>query len=184
MFDLVRKYRLLRHRYGHGVHSPFAYRLVRDVVYGRGIYYTVKVFRRLTDGFPKGLKREYQLLFRLVARLGPAEARIADSIEPQMDLLVRLADGRTVMAHGLGGYHRQGNVLSICEAADLYGGRVPEGILSDGNILWIRELQMAPEVLEAAIGAMPGGWVLYDKRHALLIANKENPLNKIPVKLT
>ncbi|MCM1319895.1 MAG: hypothetical protein NC217_05890 [Muribaculaceae bacterium] len=179
---LGRAYVLRRHRLGIGVHSPFAYRVVRDVIYGKGHYYAVLKFRRLTAGFPKRLKREYALIFRLVARLAPEGIRLAGSVEPQMELLIRMADLRPMMGRGMGGYVPNKRILTICEAVDLINNR-PEGLLNSGNMLVVRRLKDAPQVFDAVRDQIKGGWIFVDRDMVLAISDDREPLNRIDVKM-
>lgn len=181
--SLGRWYKLRRHRLGIGVHSPFAYRMVRDVIYGKGRYYTVLKLRRLTDGYPKRVRREYGVIFRLIARLAPKAVRLSDSVEPQVELLVRLADMRPVMGRGLGGYHEGIRVLTVCDASDLSHG-VPDGMLRSGNIAVVRDLHLAAGVSDMLRGAMAGGWFFADSKTAIAVSDDREPLNLIDVKMT
>lgn len=181
--SLRRAYCLRRHRLGIGVHSPFAYRVVSDVIYGKGYYYSVLNFRRLTMGFPKRLKREYELIFRLIARLAPEGVRLAGSVEPQIELLVRMADMRPMMARGMGGYTNSHRVLTICESADLMNG-LPENILKSGNILIVRRLKDAPQVASLVEETIKGGWIFGDNKMMIVVSNSDEPLNIIDVKMT
>ena len=67
--------RRFRHRRGYGVHSPFAFRLITDVVYERLPYYAYDELKRLRRSLPKGARmypeRVDRLLFRLVNHLSP-----------------------------------------------------------------------------------------------------------------
>lgn len=67
-----------RHRCGYGVHSPFAFSLITDVVYEKRPYYAyallekeAKKMRRM-HGYDKGMLKVNRLLFRLVNRMQPA----------------------------------------------------------------------------------------------------------------
>lgn len=180
--SLIRYCRLYCHRRGHGVHSPFAFRVIRDVIVGNGYYYSSGRLMRLTDGFPVALKREYGIVFRLIARLSPKGVRIGNSIEPQMELLVRLADMRPFMATGMGGYAYERRVLTICSASDLRPG-VPEKLLADGNILIVRGLKDFPEIKDVLVSEMKGGWVFADANLALFVSNDSERLNEVDVKM-
>lgn len=66
-----------RNRCGYGVHSPFAFSLITDVIYEKTPYYA---FRTLVDeqkkqirlnGWTKGGRKVNHLLFRLVNRMQP-----------------------------------------------------------------------------------------------------------------
>ena len=181
--SLSRWYKLRRHRLGMGVHSPFAYRVVRDVIYGKGYYYAEPGLRVLTRGFPRRFKREYALMFRFIARLSPQGVRLADSVEPQMEPLVRLADRRPIMGRGLGGYKAGKRILTICEATDLRNG-IPPGMLNSGNMLIVRRMEDAHQVLETIRNNMKGGWLFFDRHIALAVSNEHEPLNVTAVKMT
>ncbi|GAE22340.1 hypothetical protein JCM10003_1921 [Bacteroides pyogenes JCM 10003] len=66
-----------RHRCGYGVHSPFAFGLITDVVYERRPYYAYANLeseekeRRRKEGRIKGHVKVNRLLFRLVNRIQP-----------------------------------------------------------------------------------------------------------------
>lgn len=180
--SLCRQYILRRHRIGIGVHSPFAYRMVRDVIYAKGFYIAYPKVHRLTDGFPKRLRKEYFLIFRLIARLAPEGIRLSGSIEPQMELLTRMADTRPMLARGLGGYTPGKRILTICEAADLYN-TFPDALLASGNMLVMRALKHAPHMLDKVIAHMKGGWVFADKRMLIAVSDAGEPLNRINVKI-
>lgn len=65
-----------RHRKGYGVHSPFAFRLITDVVYQRWPYYRYRELAAQEAGLPDALRRAdsrklKRLLFRLVNEAQP-----------------------------------------------------------------------------------------------------------------
>lgn len=66
-----------RHRCGYGVHSPFAFGLITDVIYEKLPYYAYRSLdgeqKRTTvkRGWDKGTVRVNRLLFRLVNRVQP-----------------------------------------------------------------------------------------------------------------
>ncbi|MBR2360889.1 MAG: hypothetical protein IKA75_10845 [Bacteroidaceae bacterium] len=67
--------RRFRHRRGYGVHSPFAFGLITDVVYERLPYYAYDELKEVRRSLPKGARiypeRVDRLLFRLVNHLCP-----------------------------------------------------------------------------------------------------------------
>lgn len=183
MFSLIRWYKLRRHRIGVGVHSPFAYRVVRDVIYGKGHYYAVGRMSRLTMRYPKRLRRTYEVMFRLIARLAPDGIRLSDSMEPQLELLVRMADMRPVMGRGLGGYHDGKRILTVCEALDLRKG-LPGNMLRSGNMAVVRNLHDVAGILDTLKETMEGGWIFFDRRMAILVSDREVPLYETELKMT
>ncbi len=56
----------IRHRCGYGIHSPFAFSLVRDVIYEKGEYYAYTPLREIRRKTPCHLReKDDKLLFRL-----------------------------------------------------------------------------------------------------------------------
>lgn len=70
--------RRFRHRCGYGVHSPFAFSLITDVVYEKMPYYVYHSLKeeqkkRIKEcGWNKGSQKVNRFLFRLVNRVQPA----------------------------------------------------------------------------------------------------------------
>ena len=178
--SIARGYNRWRHRRGFGVHSPFAYRMVRDVLTSRGHYYAVVRFRRDTAGLPRKTIKEYAVLFRLVARLAPRRINLAGSVEMQLYPVLRLADSRVLIAEGTGGYSHCDRVLTILSASDIRH-TLPDGILRSGNMLVIRNLKEQPTALETVLGAVTGGWVFADSRTAIIVSDSDEPLNMVDV---
>ena len=67
-----------RYRCGYGVHSPFAFSLITDVIYEKMPYYAYDLLkaeqkkRITTQGWEKGIPRINRLLFRPVNKVQPA----------------------------------------------------------------------------------------------------------------
>ena len=67
-----------RYRCGYGVHSPFAFSLITDVIYEKMPYYAYDLLkveqkkRITTQRWEKGIPRINRLLFRLVNKVQPA----------------------------------------------------------------------------------------------------------------
>ena len=67
-----------RYRCGYGVHSPFAFSLITDVIYEKMPYYAYDLLkaeqkkRITTQGWEKGIPKINRLLFRLVNKVQPA----------------------------------------------------------------------------------------------------------------
>lgn len=68
-------FKRFRYRRGYGVHSPFAFRLITDVVYERLPYYAYEELKQVRRQLPKGSavypERVDKLLFRLANRFSP-----------------------------------------------------------------------------------------------------------------
>lgn len=70
--------RRFRHRCGYGVHSPFAFDLITNVIYEKANYYSYKTLAAQVKGMPRKQRKACgvsskvnRLLFRLVNRLQP-----------------------------------------------------------------------------------------------------------------
>lgn len=67
-----------RYRCGYGVHSPFAFSLITDVIYEKMPYYAYSQLkaeqkkRIMAQGWDRGMQRVNRLLFRLVNKVQPA----------------------------------------------------------------------------------------------------------------
>lgn len=67
-----------RYRCGYGVHSPFAFSLIADVIYEKRPYYAYRTLaveqKKLAKerGWDRGTRKVNRLLFRLVNRMQPA----------------------------------------------------------------------------------------------------------------
>lgn len=59
----VRWLRRVRHRCGYGVHSPYAFSLITDVVYNNGVYYAYDALSHLRS--PRLRRKDLRLVFRL-----------------------------------------------------------------------------------------------------------------------
>lgn len=77
---LITWLRRFRHRRGYGIHSPFAFNFVTDVVYNRGTYYAYASLRShyaAHRGEWHGLRlKDCLLLFRLANYQHPTEVRL------------------------------------------------------------------------------------------------------------
>lgn len=178
--NIARRYRRWCHRRGFGVHSPFAYRFVRDIIRTPAHYYAVVRFRRHVAPLPLVYRKEYALLFRLVARMAPEHIMLAGSVEMQLPPLLYLADSRAIFSHQL--TDCQAHTLTILSSTDLRR-TVPHGLLADGNILVIRELTDYPQALGLMLEMLKGGWVFHDSRMAILVSNSAERLNLLEVKM-
>lgn len=110
--NFARWYKAFRHSLGFGVHSPTAYRMVREVLnpderYG---YYAYDEIPALRKRCPTLLSdHDLQLIYRLAHELRPASVTIAS---PSPDILVRLMSKAAPKAKIM----PSGGELLICEA--------------------------------------------------------------------
>ncbi|WP_294627948.1 hypothetical protein [uncultured Bacteroides sp.] len=67
-----------RYRCGYGVHSPFAFSLITDVIYEKRAYYAYASLKKMQKkrvgehGYGEGTQKVNRFLFRLVNRMQPA----------------------------------------------------------------------------------------------------------------
>lgn len=64
-----------RHRYGYGVHSPFAFRMLHDVIRPGAEYYATPMLREISGQLP-AFRKDNRILFHLAARLPFASVHI------------------------------------------------------------------------------------------------------------
>ena len=85
----------LHHRCGYGIQSPYAYSMVRDVVYERGTYYAYAALDALVAATPQAALRptDYRLLFRLANAAGVRRMAVwaAEAEVPVVTACVRAA---------------------------------------------------------------------------------------------
>lgn len=83
------------HGHGFGVHSPFAYRLVTEVLYNGGAYgyYAYELISASRKAYPTLLSdRELYLVYRILVELRPATVGVCQSPSaPMLRHIVRLA---------------------------------------------------------------------------------------------
>lgn len=76
----MRWLRRIRHRRGYGIHSPFAFGFVTDVVYSPGVFYAYDELKKLHRNVPHAPLRlkDMLFLFRLANFLRPATCRLVN----------------------------------------------------------------------------------------------------------
>lgn len=175
-------YRRWRHSKGFGVHSPFAYRFVRDVVSAKGCYYASARLSRLIDSLPRAARREYSMLFRMVARLAPHHIVLSESADRRLTESLRLADTRLTVATC--GSKTRGSLrtMTILTSSELRQD-MPANLLDSGNMLVIRNLRVCPAVLAEAMNQVRGGWIFADKDIAVIISDDAERLNYTDIRM-
>lgn len=166
-----------RHALGFGIHSPFAFMLVRDVVQDHNAYYGYHELETASAS-PDGLsEREARFLLRICGRLG-VRTVLSDASSPRFVAAVR--DGGTHVVASLQDAGRDDEVPML-----IYALRTPpdsaliaERLRTPGNAVLLH----SDFPCECRV-AMPGG-VIFTSRHGVLAVSRENmPLVECDMKL-
>ncbi|MCM1521895.1 MAG: hypothetical protein NC039_04500 [Muribaculaceae bacterium] len=154
MFDaLKRRWR----RRGHGVHSPYAFRLVTEVFRDPGAYYAYPLLERTAKG--AGIApRRLKLLFRLMCEFAPERVHVTEALTDAERTAIMAADSRICLTHG--------------EAPVSYLPAVPSSLPDEGVVI-IREA--IPGSLKALTSGRRHGMVFIDGRLAVIVMRKDLP---------
>lgn len=172
MSKIAEAYRRLRHTYGFGIHSPFAYTLVKGAVHPsrRYSWYGYEV---IGEGLQRSLTtreiRESRMLLRIASEL-----RINSAFLPQhtfrayVDAL-KAANGAMHISNRLSDAQ---NCTLICSEGEYIPlDNLLRLIKMDSKILALRNIP--PLWREKIFEALPHGLMLYGKRNALIINRPE-----------
>ncbi len=96
MLDALRRRWRMR---GHGVHSPFAFRLVTTVLRDPGQYYAYPEIDRMAVAGGEDPRR-LRLLFRLVCEFAPDTVRVDDTLTEARRHAILAADSRIRLTRG------------------------------------------------------------------------------------
>ena len=93
-FGIFEGYRRWRHTRGYGVHSPFAFRLVTNVVHPGDYswYGYADIDRTFPDTVDRKVRREARMLLRLVAELRPRAVFLPSGAHPSFHAAIHAAD--------------------------------------------------------------------------------------------
>lgn len=169
MFD----YRRWRHTRGFGVHSPFAYRMVKSVIRpARGYaFYGYEDIETAAHGEHAGwrVEREAKMLHRLLVELSPESLFLPHGISAAYQAAASAADSRLVI-------ERRPRHASSCRMISSHHDFISLDILKrhiavPGNILALRNLPQGWR--ESLFEILPAGLMLYSKRNAILIHRPE-----------
>lgn len=81
---------------GHGVHSPFAFRLVTGVLRDPGEYYAYPMLTRTAKANRENPRR-IRMLFRLICEFAPATVRVDDTLTESERAAILAADSRITL---------------------------------------------------------------------------------------
>lgn len=95
MEDLFKKYLRWRHSRGYGVHSPYAYRFVTDVLrpgdYGFYAYHDIDHDILMSKGKSQIDSQNLRLLYRIIVFLNTSRLIISGDKEPSVKLLAKVS---------------------------------------------------------------------------------------------
>lgn len=162
-------YKRLRHSHGYGVHSPFAYRMVREVInpsrrYGYYMYDTVSALH--THHI---CASQLRLIFRLVAEFNPSTLSIAagdpDDHRALRHTALMAAPGAEIISDGRAD-------LLIC--ADRYSH-----CIDARDAIFIDRRNPAFTTMAAA---MPHGQIYRSARSAIIVTRPHLPLQTLEIR--
>lgn len=163
-------YRRLRHTYGFGVHSPFAYMLVKEVVRpGKVAWYGyADIDAAMAGNFDLKVRRESRMLLRLVCCLRPESVFLPLGIHPAYHAALAHADSRTPIL-------RKPKEASKARMICTHGEFVPEHLLAEalqhpGAIVAIRDAK--PGWADRLFDSMKEGLLIRGKRNAVLFCRE------------
>lgn len=148
MWPVNRIKRLWRGR-GHGVHSPFAYRFITNVLRLKGRYYASAELDRMPD------PRWCTLLFRLVCEFEPRCVEVPEDSTPAVCRALALADSRVEVK----------NVAS--DAVIMYS--------QNGVVTVYRDIRITPAGWESKRVSMTSGMTFTDGRMAVVVERSDLP---------
>ena len=169
MFD----YRRWRHTRGFGVHSPFAFRIVKYVVRpGHGYaFYGYEDIETAVRGERAGwrVEREAKMLHRLLVALNPGSLFLPHGISAAYQAAASASDSKLKI-------ERRPRHASSCRMISSHHDFIPldtleKHIAVPGNILALRNLPEGWK--ERLFEALPAGLMLYSSRNIILIHRPE-----------
>lgn len=185
MRSLLKSLRRRRHRKGFGIHSPFAFTLIADVVGYPGHYYGDDLLRDQIGNRRGTLPRRAWLLHRIVARLDPSAVVFPAQTPQELVRAVRIArtdrEPLTTFPE-----EEQSDLMVVADTDYLFAhSSVLSRILTTpGYILMAMGDEDSIERLSLRASVdMPGGWALVDRTTALFIVSASCPFIKYDVKL-
>lgn len=162
-------YRRLRHTYGFGVHSPFAFRLVKDVVRpGRAYaWYGYEDIDAAVNSRRAGIRMERQakMFLRLLAFLNPESLFLPLGSDPLFHVAASACSGLKCI-------ERKPKNAEKCEMIATHKdflplNRLKQHLIHPGHTLVM--LDYPKKWLTSLFETLPEGLLLYSRRHAIFI---------------
>ncbi len=176
---MIEAYKRLRHAYGFGVHSPFAYDLIKTVVTpGKYSYYGYsdidrEILKPGTEVYPT-LRNDARFLLRLLVFLRPSELLLYPSKQPIFATAAK-AVGVKVASESL----PKRSLLLIYDKAPKSGWAAQN--ITDG--IAILAFNPSPQLRDEIKAAMTDGLVLEGRHTFLAIPRPEMAMTYYSVKM-
>lgn len=167
---MMEAYKRLRHTYGFGVHSPYAFDMVRMVIRpGRyGFYGYTDIELALGDSFSHSIRSEARMLLRLASFLNCRSAFIPNGAHPAFYAALR------AVSKSMDIIRKSKDADScdlVCASGSFFAPDVLEKLLrTSGKALALRDVN--PELLARLFASLPSGLMLYGKRNAIIISRE------------
>lgn len=176
----------LRHNKGFGIHSPFAFSLIRDIVGAPGHYYSdYQLYHLVGRRGSSRISRLTWLIHRLTARLDPQMVVMPEDLPEQLSTAVQLAR-TTLRPTAKLPRELPRDTMLICRAKwmMLHEDDVQSVYKQIGNIVVVLCGNHDVEnIANVASESMPGGWALTDNDVAVFISSDKTPYLRYDVKL-
>ena len=180
---IAQRYKRWRHGRGFGVHSPFAYRVVTDILHpARGCeYYSMKRLNYLIRHYPSRTRRFCRLLFRMAARLPITTLLIPGDHSALPAEVMKNANSRLHFTRHLPANIGSG-LLILADPAEVSQSHLT-ALHTPGVYLFIRNLKSRPGILDAALAARKGGWTFESPDAALIVSADNSALHRTTLNL-
>lgn len=145
---------------GHGVHSPFAFRFIRNVLCDTGDYYAYSLIDGLHDD-----SAWLKLIFRLVCEFEPAVVE-ASGLSANERSTISLADSRVSIVESRRGV--PGSILLVCR---------------DGmRVTVVRDVRAGASAWSDAVGQMASGMTFSNGRVGVTVPRADLPRQDFEVR--
>ncbi len=181
MLDSLRR---LRHSFGFGVHSPFAFRFVRDVVRAPRScsYYCHDELHSLLRPLPRQRRRTCKLIFRLAARMGFRHVCISAGADNAIKHAVSPALGNADFRVGIP-RHPSPGTLAICRADELPLDFSAADWPSDCVLVVTHTSYAGKAIMEVIMSSLHGGWTFEGKHMSIMVTDASQQLCRLSILL-
>lgn len=173
---MIEAYKRWRHRRGFGIHSPFAYKVVKDVIDQPCAFYGYQDIEEALEHTrrPAELRKFARLLLRLSAFLRPEKICMSRSAPDLLSLALRLGYSRAEVT----GMHTPSSVAKGCtlfiDTDRTFGADEIEKLAGLPHITLFL-INAADEVHKRIKEEPPAGVTFYSKRHILIFTRPDFP---------